>query len=536
MQQIERIMEQMMRKYPVGIQTFSEIIREGYLYVDKTDLVWQMAHYAKFVFMSRPRRFGKSLLTSTLESYFKGDRELFEGLRIMPLEKEWTRYPVLHIDLSVAKGQDSAEGLRETLMWMMEPLASIYGSKETETTPGKLLTGLIHRAQERTGRQVAVIIDEYDAPLLDVLHDQATLDAMRKVMQEFYVPLKANEAHIKFCFITGITKFSQLSIFSTINNLKNVSLLPKFATICGFTEREVKTVFKDDIQAMAGAFQLTPEEMYAKIRFKYDGYHFAGGAEAVFNPFSLLNALGDQMLKNYWFASGTPTFLIKQMQHFHTDITSLDSLDVPESAFDQPTENMTDALPLLYQSGYLTIKDYDPDTEAYALAIPNQEVRVGYVNGLLPTYTGLNSADVQMGFAAKFWKALKQGDIDLAMRQMQAYLAGIPYVEGFKQKLAEAATKEGFYEYTFYLIFSMLNVYVRTQVKVAGGRVDMVVLMPDTIYVMELKVGDSAQHALDQIDARGYAKPYLSDGRRVVEVGVRFDIDKFTVEDWKTKP
>ena len=535
MQQIERIMEQMMRKYPVGIQTFSEIIREGYLYVDKTDLVWQMAHYAKFVFMSRPRRFGKSLLTSTLESYFKGDRELFEGLRIMPLEKEWTRYPVLHIDLSVAKGQDSAEGLRETLMWMMEPLASIYGSKETETTPGKLLTGLIHRAQERTGRQVAVIIDEYDAPLLDVLHDQATLDAMRKVMQEFYVPLKANEAHIKFCFITGITKFSQLSIFSTINNLKNVSLLPKFATICGFTEREVKTVFKDDIQAMAGAFQLTPEEMYAKIRFKYDGYHFAGGAEAVFNPFSLLNALGDQMLKNYWFASGTPTFLIKQMQHFHTDITSLDSLDVPESAFDQPTENMRDALPLLYQSGYLTIKDYDPDTEAYALAIPNQEVRVGYVNGLLPTYTGLNSADVQMGFAAKFWKALKQGDIDLAMRQMQAYLAGIPYVEGFKQKLAEAATKEGFYEYTFYLIFSMLNVYVRTQVKVAGGRTDMVVFMPDTIYVMELKVGDSAQHALDQIDARGYAKPYLSDGRRVVEVGVRFDIDKFTIEEWKTK-
>ena len=223
------------------------------------------------------------------------------------------------------------------------------------------------------------------------------------------------------------------------------------------------------------------------------------------------------------------------MQHFHTDITSLDSLEVPASAFDQPTENMHDALPLLYQSGYLTIKDYDPDTEAYALAIPNQEVRVGYVNGLLPTYTGLNSSDVQMGFAAKFWKALKQGDIDLAMRQMQAYLAGIPYVEGFKQKLAEAATKEGFYEYTFYLIFSMLNVYVRTQVKVAGGRVDMVVLMPDTIYVMELKTGDSAQHALDQIDARGYAKPYLTDGRRVVEVGIRFDIDKFTVEEWKTK-
>ena len=530
-----RTMEQMMRKYPVGIQTFSEIIREGYLYVDKTDLVWQLAHYAKFIFMSRPRRFGKSLLTSTLESYFRGDKDLFRGLKIMQLEKEWTQYPVLHLDLSVAKGQDNAEGLRETLMWMLEPLADIYGHKPTETTPGKLLTGLIHRAMEKTGKQVAVIIDEYDAPLLDVLHSQATLDAMRKVMQEFYVPLKANEAYIKFCFITGITKFSQLSIFSTINNLKNVSLLPRFATICGFTEQEVKTVFKEDIEAMAKDFKLTPEAMYAKIKFKYDGYHFACSAEAVFNPFSLLNALGDRLLKNYWFASGTPTFLIKQLQHFHTDITSLDSLDVPESAFDQPTENMKDALPLLYQSGYLTIKDYDPDTEAYYLAIPNQEVRVGYIYGLLPTYTGLNSGDVQIGFAAKFWKALKQGDIDLAMQHMQAYLAGIPYVEGFKQKLAEAKTKEGFYEYTFYLIFSMLNVYVRTQVKVAGGRVDMVIFMPDTIYVMELKVGDSARHALEQIDARGYAKPYLTDVRQVVKVGIRFDADKHTVDEWEVE-
>ena len=525
-------MEQMMRKYPVGIQTFSEIIRGGYVYVDKTDLVWQMAHDAKFIFLSRPRRFGKSLLTSTLDSYFKGDRELFKELKIMELEKEWTQYPVLHLDLSVAKGQDSAEELRETLMWMMKPLTKVYGQENDETTPGKLLTGFIHRAQEKTGKQVAVIIDEYDAPLLDVLHDQATLDAMRKVMQEFYVPLKANEQYIKFCFITGITKFSQLSIFSTINNLKNVSLLPKFATICGFTEHEVQTVFKEDISEMAKNFKLTPEEMYAKIKFKYDGYHFAGGADAVFNPFSLLNALGDRLLKNYWFASGTPTFLIKQMQHFHTDITSLDSLDVPESAFDQPTENMRDALPLLYQSGYLTIKDYDSDLQSYHLAIPNQEVRVGYINGLLPTYIGLNSADVQMGFAAKFWTALKKGDIDLAMQHMQSYLAGIPYVEGFKEKLAEAKTKEGFYEYTFYLVFSMLNVYVRTQVKVAGGRVDMVIFMPDTIYVMELKVGDTARHALEQIDARGYAKPYLSDGRRVMKVGIRFDADKHTVDEW----
>ena len=509
------------RRYPVGIQTFERIIKDGYIYVDKTDLVWKLAHYATFIFMSRPRRFGKSLLTSTLDSYFKGDRELFEGLKIMSLEKEWTQYPVLHLDLSVAKGQDNAKELRETLMWMMEPLASIYGRKETETTPGKLLTGLIHRAKEKTGRQVAVIIDEYDAPLLDVLHSQETLDAMRKVMQEFYVPLKANEAYLKFCFITGITKFSQLSIFSTINNLLNVSLDETFATICGFTEKELCTTLWPDIERLAAALKMTPEQMHDKLKLQYDGYHFAAEAPEVYNPFSLLNCFVRRKVSNYWFASGTPTFLI--------------NLDVPESAFDQPTENMKDALPLLYQSGYLTIKDYDPDTEAYELSIPNQEVRVGYIYGLLPTYTGLNSGDVQIGFAAKFWKALRQNDIGLAMEHMQSYLAGIPYVEGFKQKLAEATTKEGFYEYTFYLIFSMLNVYVRTQVKVAGGRTDMVIFMPDTIYVMELKVGDSARQALDQINARGYAKPYLSDGRRVVKVGVRFDTDKHTVDEWETE-
>jgi hypothetical protein len=525
-------MEQTMRKYPVGIQTFSEIIREGYLYVDKTDLVWQMAHYAKFIFMSRPRRFGKSLLTSTLESYFKGDRELFEGLKIMSLEKEWTQYPVIHLDLSIAKGKSSAQELQRSLILLLKRL-TVYEDNPEEVTPGEKLDGMIRRLYEKTGKQVAVIIDEYDAPLLDMLHSQATLDAMRKVMQEFYVPLKANEAYLKFCFITGITKFSQLSIFSTINNLLNVSLDETFATICGFTEEELCTTLWPDVERLASALKLTPEQMHDKLKLQYDGYHFAAGAPEVYNPFSLLNCFVRRKVSNYWFASGTPTFLIKQMQHFHTDITSLDSLDVPESAFDQPTENMKDALPLLYQSGYLTIKDYDPDTEAYMLSIPNQEVRVGYIYGLLPTYTGLNSGDVQIGFAAKFWKALKQGDIDLAMQHMQSYLAGIPYVEGFKQKLAEAKTKEGFYEYTFYLIFSMLNVYVRTQVKVAGGRTDMVIFMPDAIYVMELKVGDTARHALEQIDSRGYAKPYLTDGRKIVKVGIRFDTDKHSVDEWE---
>ena len=520
------------RRYPIGIQTFSRVIREGYVYVDKTDLVWQLAHYATFVFLSRPRRFGKSLLTSTLESYFQGEKDIFEGLKIMDLEQEWEQYPVFRLDISTAKSQPSADALRARLMTILKDYTELYGRDDDEKTPGGLLEGLIKRAYAKTGRQAVVIIDEYDAPLLEVLHDNPMLDDMRKVMQEFYVPLKANERFVKFCFITGITKFSQLSIFSTINNLKNVSLNPRFSAICGITEKEVRTDFADDIEEMALNDGCTPEEMFLRIKERYDGYHFASVSEDIYNPFSLLSAFSDKELDNYWFSTGTPTFLIRQMQHFRTDITSLEKMEVPSSAFDQPTENMEDALPLLYQSGYLTIKDYDRELMAYTLSIPNQEVRIGYAQGLLPAYLGLKSGDVQMGFAAKFWKALKKGDIHLAMEEMKAFLAGVPYVEGFKRKLADAATAEGFYEYTMYLIFSMLNVYARTQVKTAKGRTDVVVWMPDAIYVMELKVNDTAAAALQQMNDRGYARPYETDGRKVVKIGIRFSPETMTVEEW----
>ena len=519
------------RRYPIGIQTFSEIIRNGYVYVDKTDLVWQLAHYAKYIFLSRPRRFGKSLLTSTLESYFQGEKDLFEGLKIMQMEQEWAQYPVLHLDLSGAKHMPPDQ-IREELYNMLVPYEKVYGENPRETTPGMRLGGLIDRAYEQTGKQVAVIIDEYDAPLLDVLHEDTMLKEVREVMQEFYQRLKKQEPKIKFCFIAGITKFSQLSIFSTINNLTNVTMDPVFSNICGITEDELQTVLKEDIEMLAQETFMSFEAMHQKLKLRYDGYHFTKNPTDVYNPFSLLKAFQQREVANYWFESGTPTFLIRQMQHFRTDIMSLDRMEVPSSAFDQPTENMKDALPLLYQSGYLTIKDYDHELESYTLSIPNQEVRIGYVRGLLPIYTGLNDADVQMGFAAKFWKALKQGDVNLAMQHMKSYLAGVPYVEGFKEKLKDVATAEGFYEYTMYLIFSMLNVYARTQVKCAGGRVDMVVWMPDTVYVFEMKVNGTAQEALEQIDSHGYAIPYEADGRRVVKVGVKFNADTRAPEEW----
>jgi len=519
------------RRYPVGIQTFSEIVKGGYVYVDKTDLVWHLTRYAKYIFLSRPRRFGKSLLASTLESYFLGEHDLFEGLKIMQLEQDWTQYPVMRFDLSGARHMPP-QCVREELGLLLDTYEEIYGANPKETTPGMRLSGLIDRAFSKTGKQVAVIIDEYDAPLLDVLCEEEVLKEMREVMQEFYQRLKKQEAKIKFCFITGITKFSQLSIFSTINNLTNVTLDTAFATICGVTEEELTTTLRPDIERLASFNEMTYEEMHSKLKQQYDGYHFTQNSEEIYNPFSLLKAFQQREVRNYWFESGTPSFLIRQMQHFRTDITSLDEMEEPAESFDVPTEAMTTALPLLYQSGYLTIKGYDREAQTYTLSIPNLEVRIGYTKGLLPAYIGLESGSVQTGFALKFWRALKKGDLDLALHEMQSYLAGIPYVEGFKRKLAEAATAEGFYEYTLYLIFSMLNVYVRTQVKCAGGRTDMAVFMPDTVYVLELKVNGTAQEALEQIDDKRYALPYVADGRRVVKAGIRFNTDTRTIDDW----
>ncbi len=289
---------------------------------------------------------------------------------------------------------------------------------------------------------------------------------------------------------------------------------------------------RPDVERLAERYKCSPEEMREKLRSTYDGYHFSEESPDIYNPFSLMKAFNQRQLSNFWFESGTPSYLIRQMRHFRTDITKLDDLQVPSSAFDQPTENMMDALPLLYQSGYLTIKDYDFMSQTYSLGIPNKEVRVGFTEGLLPSVTGMRGSDVQMGFALRFWRALLADDTDLALRELQAYLESLPYVEGFKKKLEEVSTAEGFYEWSFYLIFSMLNVYVQTQVKCARGRADMVVYMPDTIYVMELKINGTAQDALDQINGKGYALRYATDGRRIVKVGMGFSIEKRAMTEY----
>jgi hypothetical protein len=520
------------RKYPIGIQTFSRIIEEGYVYIDKTDLVWKMAHASPYVFLSRPRRFGKSLLSSTFHSYFAAEKELFEGLKIMELETEWESYPVIHIDLSLAKNRENFEDLKRTLCLLLGDQERLFGKHEaSEVSPGDILKGLIRRAYEQSGKKVVVIVDEYDAPLLDVLHEEESLPEFRRVMQEFYQPLKALEPMIKFCFITGITKFSQLSIFSTINNLRNVSMEPAFSAICGITTEELETVMAPDILLLAEANGWSEKETFEKLRLQYDGYHFGKQSSDIFNPFSLMYAFATQEIGNYWFSSGTPSFLFRQMRKFNTNILELDKLEVSASQFDVPTEAMTTALPLLYQSGYLTIKNFDANSQTYTLNFPNAEVKVGFMEYFLASMMNVTGKDTQ-GLAGKFYVSLMKHDIDSAMRLMQSFFASIPYLDHGNNDLDELTRFEAYYEVLMYVVFSIFNCRTFTQVKTALGRADVVVFMKDATYVMELKVGGTAREALEQINSNDYAVPYQDTGLPVVKIGIGFSREKRTVSEW----
>ena len=525
-------MAKIVNKYPVGIQTFEEIREKGYLYVDKTKYIVDFREKGmKYIFLSRPRRFGKSLFASTLQAYFEGRKELFEGLTIAEYEKEWVKHPVFHFDLSGAKHFD-ADGLNSYLNLQLLPYEKLYGKGEGEIYPNERLDGIVKRAYEQTGEKAVVIIDEYDAPLLDVVHEKENLQPLRRIMQNFYSPLKKLDPYLEFTFITGITKFSQLSIFSAINNLANISMDPEFAAICGITKEELTTTLNQDIELMAEHNGVSKEEMAQMLQENYDGYHFTRNSPDIFNPFSLMRALASGEIEDYWFASGTSTYLINQMQRFKTDVTELDNVFAFSSSFDRPTEKMSDALPLLYQSGYLTIKGYDPLSKGYYLGIPNKEVRAGLMENLLPLYTNLSDG-TSLGFAARFYQALVYGNIDKAMTLMKSYFAAIPYPEGGKDVLADMQKNEYYYETVFYIMLSMMNIAVLTQVKSCRGRADAVMFSPSTIFVFEIKINKSAQEALAQIDDKGYMVPFEADGRKLVKIGINFSTTTRTIEDWE---
>ncbi len=512
------------QRYPIGMQTFSKLREGGYVYVDKTDLVYQMTHGAsEYIFLSRPRRFGKSLLVSTLKEYFEGNRELFNGLAIEKLETEWTKYPVLHFSMSTMKHAGKEE-LESELNMKLRQYEKIYGREEEEIETNQRLIGIVQRAYEKTGQKVVVLIDEYDAPLLDVVHEEENLPILRKVMRNFYSPLKDLAPYLSFVFLTGITKFSQLSIFSELNNIENISMDKRYATICGITEDEMITYMRPGIECLAEEEEISYEEALGKLKQTYDGYHFTWPSPDIYNPFSLLNALVREKIDYYWFGSGTPTYLIEMLRKFDVVPEKIGGQYADSSAFDAPTERMTSAIPLLYQSGYITIKGYDRETEEYLLDIPNKEVRVGLMRSLLPNYVTPAHNNDGRRTVAQMYKNIKHGRLEEALELLKAYLASVPY--------AENANSEGHYQSMMYVIFSLMGYYVESEVRTATGRIDMVMKTDDTVYLFELKLNRSAEEALAQIERKNYSSKFFLSDLPVVKVGINFSSEERTITDW----
>ena len=511
-----------LKLYPIGIQTFEEIIKKSMLYVDKTEYVYRMANSGKYFFLNRPRRFGKSLLTSTFHSYFAGKKELFKGLAIEKLEMEWTEFPVLHFDMSGGKHLDKDE-LETYIGYQLENLEHKFGITQHREGVNNRLDNLITTAYKQTSKQVVVLIDEYDAPLLDVVHEDEKLPILRNVMRNFYSPLKKCESYLRFVFLTGITKFSQMSIFSELNNITNISMRDDYAGICGITMDELTTQMSADVDALAEKMGKTREETLDKLREYYDGYHFSAKSPDVFNPYSLLNAIAAGELDFYWFSSGTPTYLIEMLKKFNVMPSEIGGGDADKSEFDAPTESMTSVMPLLYQSGYITIKGYDPETELYTLDIPNKEIRVGLYRCLLSNYIGSNTLKGTTTIA-KMSALIRRNNMDGALDMLQAFLETVPYCQG--------ANTEGHYQQMMYVIFSILNHYVDVEVRTPRGRVDMVLRTATHLYLFELKLNKDAATAMRQIDLKQYPKRFTLCGLPIVKVGINFDVEKHNITDW----
>ena len=509
------------RKLPIGIQTFEDIRNDGYLYVDKTALMWTMANIGKPFFLSRPRRFGKSLLISTFEAYFKGRRDLFTGLAVEQLEKKWEEYPVLHLDLNAEK-YDSPDRLDAILSNQLTQWEAIYGRGEDETTLSSRFLGVIRRASEQAGRGVVVLVDEYDKPLLQAIQNEPLLNSYRSTLKAFYGVLKSADRYLRFAFLTGVTKFSQVSVFSDLNQLNDISLNYDFSTLCGITREELLANFEPEIAALSQANDINTKEVVETMTRQYDGYHFHPNGEGVFNPFSVLNAFFSKEFGNYWFQTGTPTFLVELLKESDYDLRLLmDGIETAASAFTEYRADRKNPIPLIYQSGYLTIKDYDRDVLLYTLGFPNDEVRYGFLNFLVPYYTGVT--DDETGFhIAKFMRELRSGDVDAFMERLKVFFAGIPY------ELSN--NTERHYQAIFYVVFTLLGQFVQAEVRSARGRADAVVQTKDAVYVFEFKLNGSAEDALKQIDERGYLIPYVLDGRRLVKVGVNFSKETRNVE------
>ena len=512
-------------KYPIGIQTFEKIIKGGYVYVDKTDLVYRLVTTGEYYFLSRPRRFGKSLLTTTLEAYFQGRKELFKGLAIEKLEKDWVEYPVFHIDFS-GESYSSEDATNSVINKFLLKWESIYGIGEGETTFGLRFKGVIERAYEKTGRQTVILIDEYDKPLTDNIGNEEVQDRIRQTLQGFYGVLKNADKYIKFAFLTGVTEYGKLGIFSAANNPKNLSMTDDYSSICGITEEELHRYFDDEIQLFAEKLKVSKDRMYQLLKLKYDGYHFSAISDDVYNPFSLLNALSDRQLTNYWFSTGTPTYLTRILKKKTFDLSKFsDGVYATETnikSFGNGEENITAAL---YQSGYLTIKGYEDG--AYMLGFPNEEVADGFVQYLLVEFSGqsMDSFDADI---IKLRRLIRSEDVDGFMAQIQLVISQIPF-ESKDVKLIEANFRN-----MIYLLIRATGHNVFVEHPVLGGRIDIFFETEKCAYIIECKRDGSAQEALSQINEKKYAKRISSD-KQVVKIGVNFLTEERNITEWKVE-
>ena len=510
-------------KYPIGIQNFGEIRRDDYAYVDKTALMYKLVSEGKYYFLSRPRRFGKSLFLSTLEAYFEGQKELFEGLAVSRLEKEWVRYPIMHLDLNTDR-YDTPDALYSRLSLFLKKQESEYGADADEKTLGQRFEGVIRRTFEQTGLRVVILIDEYDKPMLQAIGNDALQTEYRNTLKAFYGALKSCDRYIRFAFLTGVTKFGKVSVFSDLNNLIDISLDQRYATICGMTEEEIHANFDEGVGLLAEANGMTKEECYARLKRDFDGYHFTIGSPGMYNPFSMLNTLASQQFRDYWFETGTPSFLVYQLKKTGYPLESMTTEELSTDTLNSIDIMDENPLPLLYQSGYLTLKSYNREFDEYQLGFPNREVEQGFIKYLYPFYTP--KVQDKGAFAiSNFVKAIRKGDAEGFMRRLENFFANGDY-----QVMGDL---ELYFQNTLYVFFRLMGFYVEVERHTTDGRMDILMQTPQYIYILELKLDKTADEALAQIEAKGYAKPFVDDVRQLFKIGINFSTATRRIDGWK---
>ena len=520
-------------KYPIGIQSFDRIVEDGYMYVDKTDLIYSLTHEGSIYFLSRPRRFGKSLLVSTLENYYLGRKELFRGLAMERLETEWAIHPVFHVDFNGGNFTKPGE-LEQKINFYLTQWEQQYNLpvRTHELGYGDRFINILETAHQQAGRRAVVLIDEYDKPILDVLDVDTDLENQhRNILKAFYSVFKGADSHLQFVLLTGVTKFSQVSVFSGFNQPKDISMDARYEALCGITQEEIDRNFAEPIAAMAVEYQCTPEEMRLRLKQQYDGYHFSKRLTDIYNPFSLLNALDRMSVDNYWFSTGTPTYLIRLLSHFKENMNELTGKYYPPEEFIDYKADVERPLPMIYQSGYLTVKAYDRDFNTFLLDFPNNEVKNGFLTMLSAAY--LQPKEETGGWIRSLVVALRQGDVERVHTLFTSFLSSIPYTMRRKEDEAE---RERYFQYTFYLILRLVSVYTVYVEKVQSqGRVDCVLETADYVYIFEFKLDDTAEEALRQIEEKGYAREYAADSRKLYCIGAGFSSETGTIGDWAVK-